>query len=191
MNLPLIDEVSAPPPAWGFAILWVAVFVAPIAVAPDLLAGTIMFVPISAAATGFLLAPYLSRPWVWVRNTVLALGLLATVYGLFFIVFPVLLPGAGVVVGLFQSSAFVSNGENWSTSWRARAWVWVSGLTWLAMYVVPWLFTGEPFRLDMSLDRQVALLAFFIGGAVSCAGMLWILRKVPERRDDASEQPPR
>jgi hypothetical protein len=193
----MTDQVPAPKPGGWFAALWIAAFVAPIASQPSLLAGTVVWVLVSSAATGILLAPYVPRPWVWTRNTLLALAAIVAAFVLLglawpfllpivmvlYVFTPVIVPFLGLLVGAAQSSAFLKVGQDATESRRPGLWMWVSGTSWLAMTLVFWYMTGKPLRLDVQLDLRVALIALLTGGAVSCAGMLWILRKIPERRN--------
>lgn len=192
----MIDKSSAAKPGGWFAALWITAFVAPIAFEPSLLVGTVVWVLISSAATGILLAPYVPRPWVWTRNTILALAVIVAVFVLLGLALPfslpivmmlhaltpLIVPLLGLLVGAAQSSAFLTVGQDATESRRPGLWMWVSGASWLAMTLAFSFMTGKPLRIDVQLDLRVALIALLMGGAVSCAGMLWILRKIPERR---------
>lgn len=191
-------------PGWWFAILWVAAFVLPVAIQGTIasmwqergadaeigLLEVTVFVLASATGTGLLIRRYVPRPAFWIIGPIASwcallwigddLGWFILSWFTGFLGFPIVLLAFGYVTGVIQSFAFVTAADALSRHRQARHWIRISVLTSLAMLVGPFV-TGN-FPTDWSAPFAVSFVAWLViasaGGAASCAGILWILRKV-------------
>lgn len=190
-------------PGWWFAVLWVAAFVLPVAVQGTIasivhepgaaaqvgLPEVTVFVLASATGTALLVRRYVPRPAFWIIGPIASWCALLWIggdHGWFilsfftgFLGFPIVLLAFGYATGVIQSFAFVNADDAWSRHRQARRWIGISVLTSLAMLVAPFV-TGN-FPTDWSAPFSVSFVAWLViasaGGAASCAGILWILRK--------------
>ncbi len=144
----------------------------------------------TASGTRRLLGPYVPRPNIWYRNTVvvcvlsvvppLLLLLLGgpdfVLYPYFFLLLPLLLVSDyapivafGLIAGLAQAFAFAPTRSASRTVLAALTWLVVSTVSWCVMVAL-----GHTV-VDGAAEVVPWLLSSFAGGAISGSGMLIVL----------------